>query len=196
MLKSKTMQSLLGIFILAAVVFALMNMWYVPTLGKFSCSYEPAFVAQAHAAEDEPCQTSLRGAANDAGWAADRMAELDDEKVTTGLAYDEDGQRHRFVSGRDDDEKLVRKLLQDIGFKADPTGRHPAATHVEAKLAAWMREGDVRTVVLVINNTKGPCVGAAQTCDAVVNALLPAGAAIYVWYPGAQSPTKLTGGAG
>lgn len=192
--KKNGLGSLLGILVVVALVFLLMNMFGFAQLGKFGCGWEPTFNLGATAEAATSCPESTSDAANDSEWAHDRIDSIESTHVTTGLAYDEDGFEHRFSSGRDDYSAKVARTLRELGFPADPSGRYPAATHVEAKVAYFMREGDQRRVVLVINNAKGPCRGGQQTCDALVRALLPAGAAIYVWSPDDQRPTILSGG--
>lgn len=189
--------SLLGILVLAALLFLLLNTFGVAQVGRFGCGWTPRFNVGAPTAEaaSDGCPSSVNAAASDAEWARDRADSIEGKHVTTGLAYDEDGFEHRFVSGQDRDAAKVAEALRQLGFPTDPAGRYPAATHVEAKVANWMRVGGVRTMVLVINNKKGPCRDAAQTCDAVVRALLPADAKIYVWSPNDQVPTVLRGSA-
>ena len=193
---SRTLSSLTGIVVLAAVLWLLLNFVYAPSCGKFGCSYEPYWAAHAAPDSGDGCPDSLAGAATDARWAADRITTISDPdvKVTTGLAYDQDGEPHRVVSGQDADAAEISVMLRDLGVAADPTGRYPAATHAEAKVALWMRKGNVRTVVMVINNQRGVCAGTAQNCDAIVPALLPQGATLYVWSPGRDTPVKFTGG--
>jgi len=189
--------SLLGILVLAALVFLMLNMFGVAQLGKFGCGWEPQFNLGAPAAEaaTEGCPTSLKGAATDAKWAADRIATIATEGKTVMLAYDEDGFEHRFTSGEDGDHDSVVSALDEIGYPRNKAGRYPAASHVETKLAYWMREGDVAFVVAVINNNGGPCSRGPQSCRALVQALLPRGSTMLVWWPGQNEPTPLRGGA-
>lgn len=196
MLKSsaRAWTRLTGIVVVAAGLWALLNFAYAPSCGRFACSYVPSWWPQAQAATASGCPDGLKGAATDAGWAADRIESIQGEKVTTMLAYDEDGAEHRYVSAADADEKLVIKTLQELGHPLDGAGRYPAASHAEAKVAYWMRTTGVTHVVAVINNPKGVCSDADQTCDAVVRKLLPTGAVLDVWEPGKSKPVRLVGG--
>lgn len=187
MLKSRTMQSLLGLFVVAAVVFALMNMWWVPAMGRFSCSYEPAFLAAPQgvaASTPDSCPESLRGAMTDEQWAADRVADIEDEHDTTGWFYDEDGIRHEFDSRGEagEDAQHAREVLRSVGAPSAPNGSYPAATHVEVKVAAYMRTSEVKVGVLVINHVGGPCEG-VLSCDQVLATVLPSGAHLRIWAP-------------
>lgn len=192
---SKTLSSLTGIVVAVAVLWLLLNFVYAPSCGRFACSYVPSWWPQAQADTIAGgCPDGLKGAATDAGWAADRMSSIADEKVTTMLAYDEDGAEHRFVSGRDADEANVVKTLEDMKYPPNPVGQYPAASHVEAKIAYWMRVSGVTHVVAVINNKGGPCSDGDQSCAAIVRVLLPRGSTLEVWWPGQSKPTPLTGG--
>lgn len=189
----KTLSSLTGIVVLAAVLWLLLNFVYAPSCGRFGCSYVPSWLPQAQADADG-CPESLKGAATDAAWAADRIESIKDEKLTTMLAYDEDGVEHRYASAADTDEKSVIKTLQELGFPPDSAGRYPAAAHAEAKVAYLMRKNGVTHIVAVINNPKGVCSDGDQTCDAVVRKLLPEGAVLEVWEPDRAKPVRLVGG--
>jgi nucleic acid/nucleotide deaminase of polymorphic system toxin len=191
----KTLSSLTGIVVLAAVLWALLNFVYAPSCGRFSCSYVPSWWPQAQADTIAgSCPDGLRGAATDAGWAADRIASISDEKVTTMLAYDQDGAEHRFASAEDANAEKVVKVLEELKYEPDRTGRYPAASHAEPKLAYWMRTAGVTSVVAVINNDEGVCKRGEQACTAIIRAMLPRGSTLLVWYPGASKPTELTGG--
>lgn len=187
----------MGILVLAALMFFLLNMFGMAQLGSFGCGFEPQFNVGAPAAEaaSEGCPDNLKGAATDAAWAADRTDSIANERPTVLLAYDEDGFEHRFRSAADTDEERVIDTLRELGFPPDRAGNYPAASHAEAKVAYWMREGKVKHVVAVINNRKGVCVDEDQTCDAVVKALLPRGYLLEGWSPGRSKPTQLPGGA-
>ncbi|MGH7606017.1 MAG: hypothetical protein ACREME_01645 [Gemmatimonadales bacterium] len=80
--------SLLGILVLAAVAFRVLNLFNLVQVGfgKFGCGWEPnvRFGAAAEAAGDD-CPTSIRGAMDDTGWAADRYATIKGKYVTIGL---------------------------------------------------------------------------------------------------------------
>jgi nucleic acid/nucleotide deaminase of polymorphic system toxin len=62
------------------------------------------------------------------------------------------------------------------------------ATHVEAKTALMMREGEIASGVVVINHEEGPCPG-AYSCQAVLGVLLPEGYVLTVWWPGMNRHT-------
>src|SRR5262245_5169695 len=101
---SKTLSSLTGVVVLAAVLWLILNFVYAPSCGRFACGYVPSWWPQASAetANADGCPDNLTTAANDAEWAADRYESIKDTNITTGLFFDEDGTEHRFESGRDD----------------------------------------------------------------------------------------------
>jgi hypothetical protein len=181
--------SLLGILVLAAVAFILLNMFNVLSVGfgRFGCGWEPnlRFGAMAEASDDH-CPTNISGAMNDAEWAADRYATIKDKYITTGLMYDEDGIEHEFTSGdeKGDDAQRVVAVLQEQGVPPNRAGRYLAASHVETKVAALMREAGVRQGVLVINNRSGPCGPSNEgtSCTDVLSSILPAGSILRVWF--------------
>lgn len=183
--------SLLGILVLAAVIFILLNIFNVVQVGfgKFGCGWEPnvRFGAVAEAAGDDTCPDSISGAMNDAGWAADRYGTIQDKRLTTGHFYDEDGIEHEFTSGDEKgvDAQRVVAILQEQGVPPNRAGRYLAASHVETKVAALMRETGVQNGVLVINNRAGPCGPSAEgtSCMDVLPSILPAGSHLRVWYP-------------
>lgn len=198
----KTLSSLTGILVMAAVLWLILNFVYAPSCGRFGCNYVPSWLPQAAAdsAGGDGCPDSLDGAATDAGWAADRIASLQhaDAKVTTGLFYDQDGTQLTYSSGYDDHADLAEQALRDAGVEFPPVGRHPAAAHVEIKIAALMRENGVTYGVVVINNDRGPCgadptSGRRFSCGVAVPAILPAGSTLAVWFPGAVEAVMLRG---
>jgi hypothetical protein len=72
-------------------------------------------------------------------------------------------------------------------LSSNRAGRCLAASHVETKVAALMRETGVEHGVLVINNRAGPCGPSAEgtSCMDVLSSILPAGSHLRVWYPDA-----------
>lgn len=189
----KTLSSLTGIVVMAAVLWFLLNFVYAPSCGRFACSYEPAWLPQASADSGDACPDDISGAATDAAWAADRIESIKDAKLTTGLYFDPDGTQHRITSGHEDISDRIEELLRSSGEVAfPPVGRHPAITHVETKIAMTMRETEVTTVVAVINNEDGPCPG-PYSCQAVLGVVLPAGYTLTVWWPGRATPETFTG---
>jgi hypothetical protein len=196
----KTLSSLTGILVMAAVLWLLLNFVYAPSCGRFACSLEPAWWPQAEADSGDACPDDITAAASDAAWAADRIEWLRTNvtKVTTGLFFDADGTEHTIHSGYDENSDLAEQALRDAGVEFPPVGRHPAAAHVETKIAARMRENDITHGVVVINNPRGPC-GADPTserrfsCGIAVPAILPAGSTLAVWFPGAVEAVMLNG---
>lgn len=196
----KTLSSLTGILVMAAVLWLLLNFVYAPSCGRFACGLEPSWWPQAEADSGAACPDDITAAANDAEWAADRIASLQDAdaKVTSGLFYDKDGTEHTYSSGFDEYADHAEQALRDAGVEFPPVGRHPAAAHVETKIAAIMRENDIPFGVVVINNERGPC-GADPTterrfsCGVAVPAILPAGSTLAVWFPGAVAAVMLRG---
>lgn len=173
---------MLKIFIPALALFLLLNMLWIPHVGRFSCGVTPWFVPVARA--DSACPGSLAGAMGDAQWATDRWEEIRDERQTVGLFYDENGHRHRYESGDEKgaDAERVRKVLRDVGAPQAPNGSYPAASHVETKVAALMREHGVKLGTLVINNQ--PCGGdRGLSCQEVLTLVMPPGTVLRLWYP-------------
>jgi len=197
----KTLSSLTGLVVMAAVLWLLLNFVYAPSCGRFGCSYVPSWWPQAVADSGDGCPDGIDGAATDAEWAADRYESIKDATVTTGLFFDEDGTEHRIESGRDDNSERVLSTLYDLGVVQPPV-RPNVVDHVEAKVAALMRENDLKSGVLVINFPRGVCgTDSPQpyTCAAMVPAILPEGATLAVWSPRelnkGRSSVKLTGNA-
>ncbi|TDV53758.1 DddA-like double-stranded DNA deaminase toxin [Actinophytocola oryzae] len=189
----KTLSSLTGIVVMAAVLWLLLNFVYAPSCGRFACSYVPSWLPQASADSGDACPDSITAAASDAAWAADRSESIKDAKLTTGLYYDPDGTQHRITSGHEGISDRVEEILRSSGMVSfPPVGRHPAITHVETKIAMTMREAEVTTVVAVINNEEGPCPG-PYSCQAVLGVVLPAGYTLTVWWPGRATPETFTG---
>jgi hypothetical protein len=170
---------------MAAVLWLLLNFLYAPSCGRFACSYVPSWWPQATADSGDTCPDSLDGTATDAKWAAARLESIADKKVTTGLAYDQDGTEHTFTSGEQDDHyQRAVKVLQEAGVRLSRGGTYPSAAHVEVKVATSMRENDINEVVLVINHPGGVC-SASQglSCQEVLPLVLPPGVRLIVWAP-------------
>lgn len=87
------------------------------------------------------------------------------------------------------------RTLSSLSGKVDmpPVGRHPAITHVETKVAMMMREAELTTGVVVINNEEGPCPG-AYSCSRVLSVVLAEGATLTVWWPNMNKQTFVGGG--
>jgi hypothetical protein len=137
---------------------------------------------------------SWRQATGDEGWLRDRLASIKDSKITTGLVFDEDGEAHKFVSGRDDDAEIALKVGRDAGAFPQ-AGRPNVVDHVEVKAAAAMRRGDVRHGLLVINKSSGPCApdeALPYTCVNLVPKLLAPGAEFAGVLGGRQRAAKVT----
>ncbi|WP_162292959.1 DddA-like double-stranded DNA deaminase toxin [Actinophytocola xinjiangensis] len=188
---------------MAAVLWLVLNFLYAPSCGRFACSYIPSWwpTASAEGTTGDGCPDSLTDAVTDAAWAADRYDSIADATITTGLFFDEDGNAFRFDSRRDDDSERVLSTLYDLGVVRSPV-RPNVVDHVEAKVAALMRENELSSGVLVINFPRGVCGTEIQlpyTCAALVPALLPDGATLAVWSPreiaDGRPSVKLTGNA-
>lgn len=160
-------------------------MWYKPTLGNFSCSYAPWFIAEARADTGNDCPGSIAEAWDNSTWAMGRWSEIQDERETTGSFYGEDGARHTVVSGdeKGQDAEYANRVLREVGAQSDRSGRYPAATHVEVKIAALMREAGFRKGVVIINHKTGPCGGTeGLSCKEVLPLILSPGTTLRVWY--------------
>ena len=175
----KTLSSLTGILVMAAVLWLLLNFVYAPSCGRFGCGYEPAWWPQAAADSGDVCPDSIDAAANDSTWAADRLDTIADEPQTAGLFYDPDGAVHEFDSSHDADEDQATAALGIVG----PNARLTVASHVVVMVAAAMRSGDITKGVLVINRMTGVCGGGKFSCAEVVPRILPEGAQLIVWSP-------------
>ncbi|MET9260549.1 DddA-like double-stranded DNA deaminase toxin [Amycolatopsis sp. NPDC004079] len=122
-----------------------------------SCRAAPARSAapppdrQRPAPTTAPARRTSCAAAQDADWAAARIAALQGKKLTAGLYYDDDGTEHPFESSSGDDAyQKATKAQEDTGAQTDPTGRYIQASHV--KVAAAMLNASADYGVLVINN--------------------------------------------
>jgi hypothetical protein len=170
----KTLSSLTGILVMAAVLWFLLNFLYAPSCGRFSCSYEPAWWPRVAADAGDGCPGSWQEAIDDEQWLRDRLESVSDKKVTTGIAYDEDGEPTTFVSGRDDAAQTALKVGRDAGVLAQNV-RPGVVDHVEVKVAAAMREGGVTQL--------GPCSPdetLPYTCVKIVPRMLAVGAELLV----------------
>jgi nucleic acid/nucleotide deaminase of polymorphic system toxin len=163
------MGRLIGRLVLVALV--VFGAYFVIThyngiANRFGCV---AGSATAHA-DSGDCPANLDAAAGDARWAADRIATIPrTTSATTGLFYDVDGHETRYTSGQEHISTRIDAFLRaSRAVRMPPVGQHPAATHVEAKVAMTMREQDVHQSVLVINNPEGPCPG-AYSCQQVLD---------------------------
>jgi len=182
---TRSLGFVLKIVVPVAVLWFLLNFVYAPSCGRFSCSYTPSWWPVA-SADSGSCPESIRAAMGDADWAADRFGEIQGEQITTGLFYGEDGEKHTIKSGdeRGEDAERARRVLRAVGAASAPDGSYPAASHVEVKVAALMREAGVRTGVMVINREGGPCAGAVGlSCGEVLPLMLPSGLTLRVWFP-------------
>ena len=95
----------------------------------------------------------------------------------------------RYTSGQESISTRIDTFLRaSRAVRMPPVGQHPAATHVEVKVAMTMREQNVHQGILVINNPEGPCPG-AYSCQQVLDVLLSPSASLTVWWPGDQHDT-------
>jgi hypothetical protein len=190
----KTLSSLTGVVVMAAALWLLLNFVYAPSCGRFSCSYEPAWLPAAQA-DSGSCPDDISSAATDEAWATDRLATIADEPLTKGLLYDEDGMEHPFTSSpRDEHADRANELLRELGY-LPPGATTSIADHVEAKVAGLMRDNAVMSGVLIINHPEGPCPpepAPAQplSCRNLVSVLLPKGATLTVWWQVPGQPIK------
>ncbi|MCF6424955.1 DddA-like double-stranded DNA deaminase toxin [Amycolatopsis tucumanensis] len=95
-------------------------------------------------------------------------------RKTHGRWWTPDGATVPIVSGRDPDQQLVDRRLEDLGMPLRPVTR---SADVEMKLAAHMAANHIRHATVVINNR--PCTGPAG-CDTLVPVLLPKGSTLTV----------------
>ncbi|MFD3442522.1 DddA-like double-stranded DNA deaminase toxin [Streptomyces sp. NPDC058685] len=71
-------------------------------------------------------------------------------------------------------------------------GNFPPASHVETKYAVWMKKNGVQHAKVVINNNEGVC-NSFMNCRKAVEAILPVGSTMKVYYPGDGSPRIIVG---
>lgn len=110
---------------------------------------------------------------------------------TVGLIYDQDGNEFQEASGREGVSERARLTLHDSEtFPANPRGAPAAFTHVETKYAQRMKETGQTYGVVVLNNAM--CTG-PQRCAVAIRAILPRGATLVVWEPGATQPIEIRG---
>ncbi|MFF2852062.1 DddA-like double-stranded DNA deaminase toxin [Streptomyces sp. NPDC058001] len=87
-------------------------------------------------------------------------------------------------------------LLQSSGHHLYPQlkneGKYRISSHVEAKYAAWMKNNGIAHATVVINKNSGVCAKKLN-CENAVEAILPAGHTMKVYYPGDGSPGDTSG---
>ncbi|GEB60119.1 hypothetical protein GCM10017674_76020 [Streptomyces gardneri] len=87
------------------------------------------------------------------------------------------------------------ELLKTSGHPLYPNktkGGYSIASHVEAKYAAFMKNNGIEHATVVINNNNGVC-NKYWNCTNAVEAILPIGSTLKVYYPGSGSPVTLYG---
>ncbi|MEU2502995.1 DddA-like double-stranded DNA deaminase toxin [Streptomyces pseudogriseolus] len=131
---------------------------------------------------DDPCPP----------WVADIFQEIAGEWITTGKVRDSRGNRipelpDSVVSMADEDTTAVQAYLKKIGYGHPRQTGYWGDTHAETKLAYKMLMKEVEHATIVINNNKGVCTG-RDSCSVLVEAILPVGSTLTVYYPGARTP--------
>ncbi|MGP3957905.1 DddA-like double-stranded DNA deaminase toxin [Nonomuraea sp. 3N208] len=114
---------------------------------------------------------------------------------TNGRIFGPDGNEigPAVSSGSGDVADAINKYLESSPLIANPPrGPHPSATHVETWYAWWLKNAGVKHAVVVINNQGGVC-GAPFGCMKAVEAILPRGKTMEVWYPGATEAVPFVG---
>ncbi|MFE2046614.1 DddA-like double-stranded DNA deaminase toxin [Streptomyces sp. NPDC059477] len=136
-------------------------------------------------------------------WVTDIFDRLPPYKKTFGEIRDPSGREitgfggddlRQMMSGEHDDWfKKANTLLQTSKLPPwGPKGIFPNSSHVEPKYAAAMKELDIKHSVVVINNNNGVCKNTMNCTDAV-EAILPVGSTMTVYYPGASIPITIFG---
>ncbi|MET9954407.1 DddA-like double-stranded DNA deaminase toxin [Streptomyces sp. NPDC006339] len=96
---------------------------------------------------------------------------------------------HQLMSGEHDDLfKKADELLQSSGHALYPPkriGNYSIASHTEAKYAAWMKSKGIKHAIVAINNNNGVC-NKKLNCTNAVEAILPVGWTLTVYYPGGK----------
>lgn len=108
----------------------------------------------------------------------------DTGQKTHGRWITPEGEVRPLVSGYGELLEECEKAFSDLGLRR---GLPNIAAHVETKLAAYMRNHNVRTATLIINNR--PCEDGPVTCEQMVPALLPEGHTLTVYGPNGFSRT-------
>ncbi|MFI1386428.1 DddA-like double-stranded DNA deaminase toxin [Embleya sp. NPDC020886] len=120
---------------------------------------------------------------------------------TTGQIVDSNGEPIGgwIDSSRDAEYTAIDGLLRvtpDAPHPRDnPMNMHPAASHVEAKVAwrMWGNSKDPRHIMhahVIINNSEGPCKRSNIGCEWTVPWVLPPNSSLTVWYPGPDGKLK------
>lgn len=95
----------------------------------------------------------------------------------------------QLMSGEHDD--LFREadaLLKSSGHELYPNmkaGNYSVAAHVETKYAAWMKKNGIKNAKVAINNNNGVCSNVLN-CGNAIEAILPVGSTLEVYYPGGK----------
>lgn len=184
----RLMMLLLKVLLPLLALLFLLNFVYAPSCARFSCGYEPYWLPQAKA-DTGVCPDKLKDVWSNAGWAAERYSEVEGSYQTTGRYYDEDGKPHKIMSGdlKGADAERARTTLRQVGAPTARDGSYPAASHVEVKIAAMMREAGQKAGLVVINNDDGPCFSdraLGLSCQDVLPLVLAPGATLRVWWHG------------
>ncbi|WP_336160034.1 DddA-like double-stranded DNA deaminase toxin [Amycolatopsis sp. VC5-11] len=93
---------------------------------------------------------------------------------THGRLLTDDGQSKAVASGRDEWTDRVNQVAKEAGCPYTPM---TAASDVELKVAAQMRDTGLRHATVVINNQ--PCTGRVS-CDDLIGVVLPEGSSLTV----------------
>ncbi|CRK60362.1 hypothetical protein [Alloactinosynnema sp. L-07] len=131
-------------------------------------------------------QPPPRTADTDAPRIADLMARLPvrsgSGQKTSGYWIDDDGGEHGpVVSGEDEDYEHAKEILRALQI-GPPRGELFAASHVETKFAARLRDSERKRVTLVIN--KRPCDDGRFSCDRLLPRILRPDQEVTVYWPG------------
>lgn len=143
---------------------------------------EPATVPIASAVPKAPPSAPDAGAPQ----VADLMAKLPvrsgSGQKTSGYWIDDQGVEHGpLVSGEDEDYEHAKAVLRALQI-GPPRGELFAASHVETKLAARLRDSDRTRFTLVINNR--PCDTGRFSCDRLLPRILRPDQEVTVYWPG------------
>lgn len=106
---------------------------------------------------------------------------------THGRWIDPDGNVHREMSGKDRNSEMALRFFEEIRARRIPV----TVVDVEIKLAIHMRNNDIRSTTLVLNNL--PCRGPLG-CNALIPVILPPGYTMTVYGPNGFRQTYEGGG--
>ncbi|NUT37325.1 MAG: hypothetical protein HOV79_30125, partial [Hamadaea sp.] len=127
-------------------------------------------------------------------WVYNALSALRTKALTSGRLFAPNGTElyTEIRSGTDASTSAIDTYLKTVpGWPSNADGFW-VATHAETKYAWWMRNNGVKDADIVINNVDGPCAG-QYSCPMAVQAILPEGSKVRIWWPGRTTPMEVIG---